>query len=173
MKRIPLTNGGHAVVDDEWYDVLARYTWHRSVKGYAQRSVRPGHSIMMHQVVNMTPSGLWTDHINGDKLDNRAANLRHCTNAENARSRIRKVGASGYRGVRQMPQGKYAAVIMVDYKKQHLGVFASAVEAARAYDAAATRLHRSFATLNFPDASALMIAVDTMQQQFHAHGVPA
>ena len=152
MKRIPLTNGGHTTVDDDWYLVLAKWKWARSVKGYAQRSVRAGCSIMMHQVVAMTPRSLWTDHVNNDKLDNREANLRHCNNAENSRSRVSRPGKTGYRGVRANTNStRYSAVIMVDYKVVHLGSFDTSIEAARAYDAAALKLHRNFATLNFPN----------------------
>lgn len=150
MKIIQLTNGGYVTVDDVWYPVLVKHSWRRSIKGYAQRSVKPGYSIMMHQVIAMTPSGLQTDHINGDKLDNRAANLRHCTNAENARHRPRPVGKSGYRGVSVKKNGKFEASIMADYKRKSLGVYDQAIDAAKAYDEAAMKLHRSFATLNFP-----------------------
>ena len=153
MKEIPLSNGGKAIVDDDWYPVLSQWKWSRSVKGYAQRGVRAGYSIMMHQIVAMTPRGLWTDHINNDKLDNRQANLRHCNNAENSRSRLRKPGASGYRGVYLKADGKYEASIMTDYKRKALGVYEKPEDAARAYDKAAIESHKSFATLNFPEAS--------------------
>lgn len=149
MRQITLTGGAVATVDDEWFPVLSKWSWHLSVKGYAQRSVKPGKSIFMHQVVAMTPTGLQTDHINGNKLDNREANLRYCTNAENCRARKRRSGAAGYRGVRASGS-KFIAVIMKNYKNVHLGTFDTAVDAARAYDKAAIALHKSFATLNFP-----------------------
>ncbi len=151
MKHIELANGkGVVTVDDEWYPLLSQWKWHLTCKGYAERSVRPGYGTMMHRVVNMTPQGLWTDHINGNKLDNRAANLRSCTNAENAQSRERKQKSkTGFRGV-TIKGSKFQSAIMVGYKKQYLGVFDTAEQAARVYDAKAIELHRSFASLNFP-----------------------
>lgn len=153
MKEIPLANGkGAAIVDDEWYPILSKWSWHLTCKGYVERSVRPGFGIMMHRVVNMTPMGLWTDHINGNKLDNRSANLRECSNSENSQSRRRKVpSSSGFRGVSVKPNGKFEAAITINYKKTYIGFFGSAEEAARAYDKKAIELHRSFAGLNFPE----------------------
>ena len=152
MKHIELANGkGVVIVDDEWYPLLSQWKWHLTCKGYAERSVRPGYGTMMHRVVNMTPQGLWTDHINGNKLDNRAANLRSCTNAENSQSRKRKSAAkSGYRGVSKK-NNRFQATITINYKSHYIGMFDTAEEAARAYDAKATELHRSFALLNFPE----------------------
>ncbi len=149
MKTIILTNGQHVIVDDEWYPVLACHKWHLCGKGYAQRAVTAGGTVMMHQIINMTPRGWWTDHINNNKLDNRSVNLRTCTNAENSRSRVRKVGASGYRGVTKSGN-RFTASIMTDYKRKGLGSFSTAEEAAKAYDKEAIKCHRNFATLNFP-----------------------
>jgi hypothetical protein len=37
----------------------------------------------MHRLINSTPDGFDTDHINGDTLDNRRENLRTATRAQN------------------------------------------------------------------------------------------
>jgi len=151
-KTIKLTRGELVTVDDHWFPILSRYPWHKSVKGYAQRCQFPGTSIMMHQIIAMTPKSMQTDHINGNKLDNREENLRICTNSENSRSRIRKAAPkSGFIGVTLHKGGKYEAKIMVNYKAKYLGLFTTAEEAAKAYDNAARELHGEFAKQNFRD----------------------
>ncbi|KAE8771358.1 Protein TRANSPARENT TESTA 12 [Hordeum vulgare] len=57
--------------------------------------------------------------------------------------------SSGYRGVRERPSGTYYAEIRSGDVRLGLGMFETAHEAARAYDAAAWRLGRPRAQMNF------------------------
>lgn len=90
------------------------------------------------------------DHINGDKLDNRAVNLRPCTNAENLRNGLSRGGSSRFKGVCFHKQNKnWISSITLNGKTTHLGSFESEVDAAIAYDKAAKEMHGKFARTNF------------------------
>lgn len=77
------------------------------------------------------------DHINCIRDDNRIENLRECTRAENmqnrrfptVRSKIGLIGVTRH-------YNKFRAAITRDGRKQHLGLFATAIEAHSAYMAA-------------------------------------
>lgn len=93
------------------------------------------------------------DHINGDKSDNRAENLRECTNAENCRNSKRNPGTiSQFRGVGRIKgSDRWSANISLgNGLKKNLGSYSTELDAAKAYDAAALEHHGAFATLNFP-----------------------
>lgn len=82
-KTIPLTQGAVAIVDEDDYDRLVEMgSWHLSDMGYAvRRGAVEGVkcTVRMHRIVNNTPDGLVTDHINRNRLDNRKINLRTVT----------------------------------------------------------------------------------------------
>jgi hypothetical protein len=157
MRTIGLTRGLVALVDDDDYDELTKTSWYAAKHKfgyYAARGQRINGrtcGILMHRQILRTPAGLWTDHINGDKLDNRRANLRIATPANNIHNTPPR-GTSGYRGVSFHPHtGKWRARLKVAGITTSLGLFDSAEAAARAFDAAAPEIYGEFAWLNFPD----------------------
>ena len=91
---IKLTKGFSTQVDAELFEFLNRWKWHYN-SGYAERKENGKH-IRMHQVV-LGFKGV--DHRNGDKLDNRKANLRKCDHSTNAMNVGKVRGASIYKGV--------------------------------------------------------------------------
>lgn len=155
---IPLTQGKYAIVDAADYERVSRYKWCLSSTGkqlYAQRRTG-GKTIRMHQFIMNPPKGMVVDHIDGNGLNNRRCNLRICTRLENTRNRRRNPNtATGFKGVwHDRKTGKYWAHICFEGKVVRLGSFATAVEAARAYDRKARELFGQFACLNFPEEHA-------------------
>ena len=155
MKIILLSQGKFAIVDDEDFDHLNHWDWLFN-NGYAVRNIpwsegKQG-KIYMHRVVNKTPYGLETDHANHDRLDNRKANLRDATQAENNMNRVKWAGCSSrFKGVSWHKQrSKWRACIRPNGKQVHLGLFICEIEAAAKYDEEAEKLFGEFALLNFP-----------------------
>jgi len=136
MKKIKLTQDKFAVVDDEWFDYINQYKWCYYNGGYAARQIQKDRiktTIYMHRQIANTPIGMDTDHINGDKLDNRGENLRvvdHKTNL-NAYMKLDKRNKSGYRGVSSYKGNKWRARVG---RGGYLGIYDTPEEAAEAID---------------------------------------
>lgn len=155
-KKIPLTQGKVAIVDDEDFAFLSQWKWYYA-KGYAVRNIGPTNQqrqLQMHRVVMSIPKGRNIDHVNGVKLDNRRCNLRIATHPQNRyNSRPFTNSTSPYKGVALYRKTrKWRALIHYQGRAYHLGYFHSEEAAARAYDAKAKELFGEFAWLNFPDS---------------------
>jgi len=89
------------------------------------------------------------DHINGNRSDDKAWNLRDATRSENNRNhRLRRDNASGFKGVSMEKRtGRYRALITAGGKQQSLGYFETAEQAHKAYATAAFEMHKGFACL--------------------------
>jgi hypothetical protein len=107
---------------------------------------------MMHRVLMKPPRGKVVDHINGDGLYNRRANLRLGRHHDNMRNlRISKANRSGFKGVHFCKDsGRWRAQIRTDVGRVSLGCYGTAEEAREAYRQGAIKYHGEFAN---PDGS--------------------
>lgn len=157
MKKVPLTQGKYALVDDSDFEALTRHDWHvsKQSKGrfYALRSVANGKgkqkAIRMHREIMQTPEDMETDHVDGNGLNNQRSNLRVCTKAENNRNvSKRRDNTSGFKGVSfEKSSKRWAANIMSNGKQIKIGRFPTKESAYAAYCEACVKYHGAFSRL--------------------------
>ena len=147
-----------ALIDADRFAELSERKWQLGRDGYAVRNYWVSgrqFKLSLHVAVAGSREGLMLDHINGNKLDNRACNLRHVTATQNSVNRGPRPG-SRFKGITlHKSRGKWQAVIKSGGRQFYLGLFETDVDAAKAYDQAARIYHGEFARLNFPDGASL------------------
>lgn len=122
------------------------------VAGYIQVNFGGGVVLKGHRIAWAMHYGAWPDghidHINGNRSDNRIANLRcvdNKTNCENKRPGSTK-NKTGFIGVSEKPKNspgkRFVAYINTDKKRTHLGAFSTAEEAYAVYLEAKRKMHR-------------------------------
>lgn len=91
------------------------------------------------------PPGMVIDHINGNPSDNRIANLRPITQAENCQNRVvaSRTNKTGFLGVHRKRR-KYRAAIGISGQRIYLGLFSTPEEASAAYFEAKRKFHPAF-----------------------------
>ncbi len=100
---------------------------------------------MAHRAIWAMVHGIWPaialDHVDQDRLNNRASNLREAGYALNALNRsMMSRNTSGCTGVEQRPSGSWYAVIRLRKQRVYLGTFYSFEEAVIARQNAQDRL---------------------------------
>lgn len=170
MKKIPLTQGKFALVDDEDFVFLNRLNWSLSVhekRGLLQERAVLGRKIKQdnrpdirftldmgellvkrHSHKEETHYELW--HINKNGLDYRKENLKYVPlTLINHLSRKRSNTVSKYRGVWLDKRSyRWVAQIHKDKKSYHLGHFSTEAEAAQVYNEKALELYGDLAYQN-------------------------
>jgi len=140
MKVIKLTQGKETFVDDYTYEWAKEYKWYFGSRGYACRGYKQdngqiGVIRLHHCIIGFPIDGLQTDHINGNRLDNRPENLHFVTPRKNIQNlechrNGKLVGTSFHKD----SPGKPWQARMTIYKKSvSLGYFATEQEAHERY----------------------------------------
>lgn len=150
MQKIELTNGATALVDDDDFGYLDRFTWYYDQHDRNIKTSRgPAHNqtvSLMPRVIMLCPKCLVVKHLNDDPLDNQKANLQLVT-----QDMKRYKGKPGqiYKGLAiQKSSGKWMAQIYKGGTCRYLGNYDEPIIAAVAYDAKARPLGRR---LNFTE----------------------
>ncbi|MCK9282549.1 MAG: HNH endonuclease [Melioribacteraceae bacterium] len=161
MKKIKLTQGKFALVDDEDFEYLNQFKWcaHKAFDNYyAIRHVTIDNrqrELQMHRVIMKTPKGKVTDHIDHNGLNNQKSNLRICTARENCcNSKPILGGSSKYKGVSfdtcraKRNWASWKVSIRNGITQISVGYFKTEKEAALVYNEKAKELFGEFAYLN-------------------------
>lgn len=149
---VPLTQGYEAVIDAADVPLVDGRNWYAVTDGntsYAVRADRSKHKqriVSIHRVILGEPEGLDVDHVDGNGLDNRRANLRVATRSQNQwNQRLRIDNTSGYKGVHwDKAEGKWKARIRLNGTRISLGYYGTLDAAHEAYAKASAQLHGEF-----------------------------
>jgi hypothetical protein len=190
MKKLIIeskTYGRHEVLlDDEDYEWVSKHKWslqkdhtRKREAFYVVRNVKQPDGkqkrITLHREIMKTPKGLLTDHLNGNGLDNRRANLRVCTNRENQINRRGHIDrAFKYIGIqkdkRALKKPWRPNVLVSDSSKKSgqrcvsQGYYATEEEAAYQRDLCMVKYHGTEVVLNFPEKLSEYLNVISQQK---------
>lgn len=103
--------------------------WFNKSNGYRMLSYK-GQKYLTHRVVWYMHHGVWPtkdiDHINQDRVDNDIGNLRDVSESVNLRNQKKIKGVHRH-------QGRWRAMMSINNKSKHIGMFSTEEEARAAY----------------------------------------
>jgi hypothetical protein len=131
--------------------MAASFNWRLTNGGYATRTLK---NLSLHREIMQSADDCDVDHINGNKLDNRRANLRLCSRSANMQNQpkrtYRHACTSRFKGVTRKHNLWYVQ-LGIDGRRVSGGYFKDEVAAALAYDRLAREHHGPLAHVNFPE----------------------
>lgn len=158
MKRIKLTQGQKALIDDEDFERVSKIKWCALKRPYGGfyvvgtiGDIGARKRVFMHRfILGITDSKTKVDHKDLNGLNNQKKNIRVATHGQNIANMPSKKGSvSKYKGVSWCKDIKqWRAQIMKEGKYFGLGCFKNEIDAALAYNKKAIELHGEFAFLN-------------------------
>lgn len=178
LYKVKLKNADkHVVISDEAYEFIEKNEYYKEIKllenlrlhssGYVfyQRNypTKNGYknvTIYLHKLIAEkyvpkpeSSKRLFVRIKNGNPLDCRIKNLDWATMSELRRNQKNFNNKTGYRGVVQVSKNTYRAVLYTSTQRYDLGLFASAEEAAKAYNQKSEELFGKTKSLNKLDAA--------------------
>ncbi len=154
MKKIPLTQGKFALVDDEDFKLLNQMSWHyTNNRAFNSKKESMSRVIIEKYLLMNLNEYERVDHINRNPLDNRKNNLRICSNQQNTFNSKSRQGTSSFKGVSwDKRSGKWKASISLNNQQVCCtALFRNENIAAHTYDYWALQYFKIFAYLNFPN----------------------
>jgi hypothetical protein len=136
--------GYEVLIDDEDYEKIIQHNWFPCTPGkltyffFYERENGKRHYYKLHRFLLNAPEGSVVDHIDGNTLDNRKANLRITDWKGNARNHgLSSTNTSGYRGVKyDKEKNRWRATIQIKENHIHLGYYPSKEIASYIYEEA-------------------------------------
>jgi hypothetical protein len=118
-------------IDEYFYEYFISRKWHVNSNGYVVwRGVDLDgikKTIRLHRMVTQAPAGMDVDHIDGNRLNNTASNLRICTRAQNLSNKLSK---GSYLDKRRQ---RWCVEMNIEFKKYFFGSYTDREEADHIY----------------------------------------
>ena len=148
MRQIQLSQGRVALVDDADFEILNEFKWsyrpeRNGAQGYAVRHKKVNGKdrlAYLHREIMPAPEGYEVIFRNYDRLDCRRANLKVVTKVEaRQHHRVRSDSKSQIKGVREIADGAFSAVMYRNGRCYTIGNYPTAEQAQAAYESALKR----------------------------------